>query len=105
MEEVNILPMIVNTAESTSMWVVVIGILAAILFMAALASKFGEWILPRPRETRVADFLPFSRLDKDGCTIHCKNGSLARVYELKGADTTLLLPEERQSLMEMRTVG
>ena len=102
MEEVNVLPMIVNTADSTAMWVVWVGILAAVFFMAALASKFGEWILPRPRETRVADFLPFSRLDEDGYTIHCKNGSLARVYELKGADTTLLLPEERQALMEMR---
>ena len=102
MEEVNISAMIVNTANSTSMWLVITGILAAVFFMAALASKFGEWILPRPRETRVADFLPFSRLDKDGYTIHCKNGSLARVYELKGADTTLLLPEERQALMESR---
>lgn len=102
MEEVNILAMIVNTASSISMWLVVTGVLAAIFFTAALASKFGEWVLPRPKETRVADFLPFSRLDKDGYTIHCKNGSLARVFELKGADTTLLLPEERQALMESR---
>ncbi|MBO5998034.1 MAG: hypothetical protein J6P93_05875 [Alphaproteobacteria bacterium] len=102
MEEVNVLAMTVNTASSMSMWFVVFGVLTAVLFMAVFASKFGEWVLPRPSETRVADFLPFSRLDQDGYTIHCKNGSLVRVYELRGADTTLLLPDERRSLMEMR---
>ena len=102
MDETSILSMIINTADSLSMKVVLLGVFAAICFAAILASKFGEWVLPRPRETRVADFLPFSRLDEDGYTIHCKNGSLARVYELKGADTTLLLPEERASLMGMR---
>ena len=102
MIETNVLDMVVNTADSLSMWVVIFGVLAAVFFMAILATKFGEWVLPRPRETRVADFLPFSRLDEDGYTIHCKNGSLARVFELRGADTTLLLPEERQALMAMR---
>ena len=102
MEEVEVLSMITNTADSLSMKVVLLGIFAAMAFAAILASKFGEWVLPRPKETRVADFLPFSRLDEDGYTLHCKNGSLARVYELKGADTTLLLPEERAALMGMR---
>ena len=102
MEEVEVLSMITNTADSLSMKVVLLGVFAAMAFAAILASKFGEWVLPRPKETRVADFLPFSRLDEDGYTLHCKNGSLARVYELKGADTTLLLPEERAALMGMR---
>ena len=102
MDEISVLSMITNTADSLSMKVVLLGVFAAMAFAAILASKFGEWILPRPKETRVADFLPFSRLDEDGYTLHCKNGSLARVYELKGADTTLLLPEERAALMGMR---
>ena len=102
MDELSVLQMINTTSDSLGFKVVLLGILAAMAFAAILASKFGEWVLPRPRETRVADFLPFSRLDKDGYTIHCKNGSLARVYELRGADTTLLLPEERAALMGMR---
>lgn len=102
MDEISVLSMISNTADSLSMKVVLLGVFAAMAFAAILASKFGEWVLPRPKETRVADFLPFSRLDEDGYTLHCKNGSLARVYELKGADTTLLLPEERAALMGMR---
>ena len=100
--ETSTIEMIVNTADSMSMKVVLLGVFAAMAFAAILASKFGEWVLPRPKETRVADFLPFSRLDDDGATLHCKNGSLARVYELRGADTTLLLPEERNALNGMR---
>ena len=102
MIETSVLAMIQNTASSLPVWVVWMGILAAIAVAATLASRFGEWLLPYPKETRVADFLPFSRLDEDGATIHCKDGSLARVYSLNGTDTTLILPEERQALMGMR---
>ncbi|MGN1091814.1 MAG: hypothetical protein ACI4RJ_04940 [Alphaproteobacteria bacterium] len=102
MEETSVLAMIQNTSASLSMWIVWFGILTAIAFAAILATKIGEWILPSPKETRVADFLPFSRLDEDGATIHCKDGSLARVYSVSGADTTLILPEERRALMGMR---
>lgn len=102
MDETSVLSMIVNTASATSTTVVLFGIIAAIAFAAILATKFGEWVLPRPKETRVADFLPFSRLADDKATIYCKDGSLARVFEIKGADTTLILPEERNALMEMR---
>lgn len=102
MDEASVLSMIVNTATATSTTVVLIGIISAISFAAILATKFGEWVLPRPRETRVSDFLPFSRLEEDGATIRCKNGSIVKVFEIKGADTTLLLTEERNALMEMR---
>ena len=66
MDETSILSMLVNTAESTGTWIVIIGLIAAVAFAALLATKFGEWILPQPQETRVADFLPFSRLGDDG---------------------------------------
>ena len=102
MEETSVLAMIQNTSASLSMWIVWFGILTAVAFAAILATKIGEWILPFPKETRVADFLPFSRLDEDGATIHCKDGSLVRVYSVSGADTTLILPEERRALMGMR---
>ncbi len=102
MDETSILSMLVNTAESTSTLIVVIGLIAAVAFAAFLATNFGEWILPQPQETRVADFLPFSRLGEDGATIYCRNGSIARVFEIKGADTALMMPEDRNALLEMR---
>ena len=102
MDETSVLAMIQNTSTSLSMWIVWLGILTALAFAAVLFTKVGEFLLPSPKETRVADFLPFSRLDEDGATIHCKDGSLARVYSVTGADTTLILPEERKALMGMR---
>ena len=94
--------MITNTAAAPSMWITAIGVLSAMAFAAALITKLGNLLLPYPKETRVADFLPFSSLESDGSTIRCKNGSLARVFEVKGLDLTLLTPEEREQLVEMR---
>ena len=102
MDETSIISMITNTAAGPSMFVTIIGVLSAVAFAAALITKIGALLLPYPKETRVADFLPFSSLDKDGATIHCKNGSLARVFEIRGLDLTLLTPEDRKNLVEMR---
>lgn len=99
---VDILDMLWQTASSFSTIVMIFGILAAMLIASVFVTKIGNVILPKPRETRVADFLPFSRLDEDGKTIHLRNGSLCRVFEVKGADTTLILPEERAAYAEAR---
>ncbi|MBR6232000.1 MAG: hypothetical protein IKQ99_02755, partial [Alphaproteobacteria bacterium] len=98
----NIAEYILTVAGATPTILAVIGILAAMLLTFVFVSKIGEWILPRPKETRLANFLPFERLDEDGATIHLHTGGLARVFEVTGADTTLLLPEDRLSLMEAR---
>lgn len=102
MDNFSIVSMLVDTASAPTTFVVWVGVIAAMLFAGALATSFGNWVLPQPKETRVADFLPFSRLDEDGATIHCKDSSLARVYEIRGVDTTLLSSEDRLSLLEMR---
>ncbi len=102
MDETSILSMLVNTAQSADTSVILVGVFSAIAFAALIATKLGEWILPHPQETRVADFLPFSRLDKDGATIYCKNGSIARVFEIRGADTALLQNEDKSALLELR---
>ena len=53
-------------------------------------------------ETKLSNFLPFESIDKDGATIHLRNGALARVFEVKGLDTTLMLPEDREVLTDAR---
>ena len=93
---------ILKTAGNSSMLLAAVGILSAILLVFVFVSKLGEWILPKPEETRLAHFLPFESLDDDGATIHLHTGGLARVYEVKGADTTLLLPEDRVTLVDAR---
>ncbi len=102
MNDASVLSMIINTTESPSTLIVIIGLISACAFAAALATKFGEWILPRPQETRISDFLPFSRLGEDGATIYCRNGSISRVFKINGINTSLMNPEDRNALLEMR---
>ena len=64
--------------SNVEVMVAVIGIISAAAFGVLLATRFGNWILPQPRESRVSDFLPFARLMEDGVTIRCSNGSYAR---------------------------
>ncbi|MGN0919386.1 MAG: hypothetical protein ACI4OR_01305 [Alphaproteobacteria bacterium] len=98
----NVTDFILQTAGSTPTILATIGILSAVLLTFVFVTKLGEWVLPKPKETRLADFLPFDRLDEDGATIHLHTGGMARVYEVKGVDTTLLLPEDRIALMDAR---
>ncbi|MBR6674809.1 MAG: hypothetical protein IKL32_02670, partial [Alphaproteobacteria bacterium] len=98
----SVFSIIAQSASSFSTIIAVIGVLSAMLIMSVFVTRLGDMILPKPRETRVSDFLPFSKLDDDGATIHLRNGSLARVFELKGCDTTLMLPEERIELAEAK---
>ena len=99
---ISIFSILTQSASSFSTVVAVLGILSAMLIMVTFVTKLGDIILPRPKETQVSDFLPFSKLDEDGATIHLRNGSLARVFELQGADTTLMMPEERIELAEAK---
>lgn len=102
MTDIGVFGMLAQSASSFSTVVAIFGILSAMLIMSVFVTKLGDIILPKPHETRVSDFLPFSKLDDDGATIHMRNGSLARVFELKGADTTLMMPEERIELAEAK---
>lgn len=102
MTDAGVFSMLAQSASSFSTLVAVFGVGAAMLIMAVFVTKLGDIVLPKPKETRVSDFLPFSKLDEDGATIHMRNGSLARVFEVKGADTTLLMPEDRAQLAEAR---
>lgn len=100
--DMNVLDFLAQGASSFSTLVALIGVLGAMFIMSVFVTKLGDMILPKPKETRVSDFLPFSRLDEDGATIHLRNGSLARVFEITGADTTLLTASERFALMNAR---
>lgn len=98
----NIFQFILQSASATSTLLAIIGGLGVILLAFALVSKVGEWILPKPNETKLSDFLPFDYIDEDGATIHLRNGGMARVFEIEGIDTTLLLPVDREVLTDAR---
>ena len=100
--DANIVDFILTSATSTPTILVALGLISAILLAFASVTKIGEWVLPKPRETHLSDFLPFERLDEDGSTLHLRNGALARVFEVKGVDSTLMAPEDRASLTSAR---
>lgn len=72
-------------------------IAGAALFTGMAVPALGKILLPEPRETRLGDVLPFESVMDDGETIVCKNGTLARVLEVKGIDVSFLTPAERES--------
>ncbi len=82
--------------------VAVIGFISAAAFAVLLSTRFGSWVLPQPRESRVSDFLPFGSLLEDGITIRCTNGSYARVFRITGVDLGSATPEKVYSMMEAR---
>ncbi len=80
----------------------IIGFCAAAAFIALIVSKIGEIVLPKVKETRVADFLPFRRLQEDGMTIECQDNSIVRVFKIKGKDITLVSPQEREMMVDLK---
>lgn len=92
----------VQSLGTGAVLVSLLGIIAASAFAGLLATKLGEIILPKPKETQVSDFLPFERLKEDGATIECHNGSLVRVFSVKGADVAMIQPEMRENMLVAR---
>ena len=80
----------------------IVGMISAAAFAVLLATRFGNWVLPSPRESRVSDFLPFASLMEDGITIKCANGTYARVFRIEGMDLASATPEKVYSMMEAR---
>lgn len=82
--------------------VAIFGIITAAAIAISLVSKIGTWVLPQPRESRVADFLPFKNLLSDGATIRCDNGTYVRVFQIEGVDLTSAREETVLSMFEAR---
>ena len=97
-----IVSVFVQSLAAGEVLVGVLGIVAAAAFASLLITKIGEMILPKPQETQVSDFLPFERLKEDGTTIECHDGTLVRIFAVKGADVAMILPELRENMLESR---
>lgn len=74
------------------------GLAFAGLFVPTVAST----LLPSPKESRLADHLPFDRVLPGGKTIICRDGTLVRCLRVEGRDIGFLPPEERERLFMMR---
>lgn len=92
----------VQGLSSIEILVAAIGFVSAAAFAGFWVTKFGYYVLPQPRESRVSDFLPFNKLLSDGMTIRCYNGSLARVFRVTGVDLAFVTEEKVMSMLEAR---
>ena len=92
----------VQGLSSWEVLVAAIGFISAAAFAGFWATKFGYYVLPQPRESRVSDFLPFNKLLSDGMTIRCYNGALARIFKVTGVDLAFVTDEKVMSMLEAR---
>lgn len=80
-----------------------VALLAGSAGLAAMSVPLlRERVLPRPKETRLSDFLPMDTMLDDGMTIRCRDKSLARVVEIGGVDQSFLKDGEQVPLFLAR---
>jgi len=75
---------------------------SGMMFGAAAAAgvsipAVARYILPQPVESMLSDNLPFQAIADDGETILCQDGTLVKIVEVGGRDTTFLTNQERES--------
>jgi type IV secretion system protein VirB4 len=72
------------------------------LFVSSTVPVLSKLVLPNPKETRLADYLPFDRVLSDGRTVQCRDGTICQVLEVTGIDDTFLTANEREGLLLSR---
>src|SRR5579859_59334 len=71
-------------------------------FTALSVPAVARFVLPPPRDTRLADHLPFDRLLPDRRTLVCRDGTLVQCLLVEGRDITFLSLAERDALFRLR---
>ena len=71
-------------------------------FTALSVPAVARFVLPPPRDTRLADHLPFDRLLPDDRTLSCRDGTLVQCLIVEGKDITFLSAAEREALFRLR---
>ena len=77
-------------------------VLSATGFIAISFPVVARSVLPKPKETRLADHLPFLKLLKDRRTLLCRDGTLLQTLRISGRDIMFLSVDERHSLFQVR---
>lgn len=53
---------------------------------ALTVPQIARFVLPAPKETRLADYLPFDSIEPDGRTVRCRDGSYCQFLSIQGID-------------------
>lgn len=64
--------------------------------------KISSKLMPLPKETRLADFLPFEAMLADGKTLTTKRGDLAQIVRITGAELQVANDNELMGLFTAR---
>lgn len=92
--------------RATSPGMVVASLAGVIAGMTAFTSltvpAVARAVLPPPKDTRLADHLPFERLLPDNRTLVCRDGTLIQCLAVEGRDGMFLSTPEREALFRLR---
>lgn len=75
---------------------------AGTALVALTLPQLSKKVLPKPTETRLADFLPFQEIEEDGKTVKCRNNTICRFIEITGVDQTFLNNDEAKATAKIR---
>jgi len=95
-------PMFASTLSDLGAILAILAMFGFGMLAAVAISKRTEWFLPKPIDSRLPDYLPFERLLPDNKTILCANGSLVRVFKVRGAQVAFARAETVASLLSER---
>ena len=87
--------------STTSPSAIIIGSLGVMaggaLFAGLMTPAIAHAMLPSPKETKLADYLPFDQILADGRTVVCRDGTVMVCLEVAGRDITFSTPGEREA--------
>ncbi len=94
---------LLRTASPGEIGASIAGAMAGMVAFAGLTMPgVARVVLPPPRDTRLADHLPFERLSSDNKTIVCRDGTLVQCLMVEGRDSMFLGAPERDALFRVR---
>lgn len=76
----------------------VLSLLAGAAFAALSVPQIAKRVLPKPEETRLADFLPFDAIEADGRTVKMRDGTVAQFIAITGVDQNFLHENEARTV-------
>ncbi|PKU22823.1 hypothetical protein [Telmatospirillum siberiense] len=92
--------------RATSSGEIAVSVAGVVAGMAAFTGltvpAVARAVLPPPRDTRLADHLPFERLLSDNRTLVCRDGTLVQCLAVEGRDGMFLSAPEREAMFRLR---
>lgn len=80
------------------------GVTAFALGVSALVPRISQYLIPRPKATRLGDHIKFRKMHTDRRTVLCEDGVAAIVVNIAGVDLRFNEPSRQRALNNARQV-